>query len=535
MRLSARMQRLPLLGLPRWQMPVVAAVVALLASGDAAADVHTVPLPPRGDAVTTGAAPGFHLGYFGGPVVEQLAVVQVLWGTGDFAASVARTSSPSIATFYEHVLASAYVDWLVEYDTPSQHIGHGRFVGQFRIAPAPTSGPLDDSAVVAELGRQIVNGHLPAADANTLYVVFFPRGIPVTTGQLTTCVDVCGWHGSAPSVAGVLRYSVQPDLRSPCQCHVDGNDELGDATRVGSHELLEAITDPDVSRALAWYDVSPGAATFGGEIADLCIREQATISGGDGVTYVVQKAWSNALDACVATGTAVCGDGTVTIGEECDDGNVVAGDGCSPSCTFEGAGCPPWHFVADVTVPASFFAVPGDPSRQSGAQETDDGRVLVNKDVGGERWAIVLDDVLGTVTGNVFDATSGDATFIECTPLPTGALRCLGTASCRGDARQSGVQLVPSGRSILVSKDVGGERWAIGRRELDLSVTGNVYAGPSAAPTFLRCDAVGGDPNVLDCFASPPCSGLGTDCESLWQFVARVTDLPTDFFQLPID
>ncbi|HEX5041685.1 MAG TPA: DUF4215 domain-containing protein [Candidatus Polarisedimenticolaceae bacterium] len=31
----------------------------------------------------------------------------------------------------------------------------------------------------------------------------------------------------------------------------------------------------------------------------------------------------------------VCGDGTVTTGEECDDGNLLVGDGCRPNCTQE--------------------------------------------------------------------------------------------------------------------------------------------------------------------------------------------------------
>jgi cysteine-rich repeat protein len=35
---------------------------------------------------------------------------------------------------------------------------------------------------------------------------------------------------------------------------------------------------------------------------------------------------------------AVCGNGTVEIGEECDDGNSVSGDCCSATCTFEASG-----------------------------------------------------------------------------------------------------------------------------------------------------------------------------------------------------
>src|SRR4051812_47568655 len=53
-----------------------------------------------------GAEPGAHLTYFGGRVVSNIEVVQVLYGAGAYAPEVARTSSPSIATFYQGVLNS---------------------------------------------------------------------------------------------------------------------------------------------------------------------------------------------------------------------------------------------------------------------------------------------------------------------------------------------------------------------------------------------------------------------------------------------
>src|SRR5262249_40196107 len=58
-------------------------------------------LPVRGpDALTTQAAPpGAHLTYYGGRVVSNLQVVQVLWGTGNYLPQVSSTASPSIATF----------------------------------------------------------------------------------------------------------------------------------------------------------------------------------------------------------------------------------------------------------------------------------------------------------------------------------------------------------------------------------------------------------------------------------------------------
>jgi uncharacterized membrane protein len=70
---------------------------------------------------------------------------------------------------------------------------------------------------------------------------------------------------------------------------------------VTSHELIESVTDRDVGLAttvgypLAWYD------TAGGEIGDICHQQFATVVGGDGNTYSVQKQWSNKYNACIAT------------------------------------------------------------------------------------------------------------------------------------------------------------------------------------------------------------------------------------------
>jgi hypothetical protein len=69
-------------------------------------------------------------------------------------------------------------------------------------------------------------------------------------------------------------------------------------------------------------------------------------------------------------------------------------------------------------------------------------------------------------------------------------------------AQSRGVQLTPDGRRLLVSKDVGAERWAITRNE-DGSVTGNVYR-PAGAPAFLYCVAEGGE--ELECFGADACA-----------------------------
>ena len=164
------------------------ALIAMLMFSSVAWGAHNNPLliggpnalPVRKLGPARAAAPvGAHLTYYGGRVVSNMRVIQVLWGTGaaggsngQFLAQVRNTTTPSMATFYQQVLNSAYVDWLTEYNTDiidsgggqgtNQIIGRGSFVAQVAITPSDTSNPIDDTAIQTELINQILAGHLPA-------------------------------------------------------------------------------------------------------------------------------------------------------------------------------------------------------------------------------------------------------------------------------------------------------------------------------------------------------------------------------------
>jgi hypothetical protein len=53
------------------------------------------------------AAPaGAHLSYFGGPIISNVQVVQVLYGSGTYNAQVAGTTSPTMGNFYSDFTGS---------------------------------------------------------------------------------------------------------------------------------------------------------------------------------------------------------------------------------------------------------------------------------------------------------------------------------------------------------------------------------------------------------------------------------------------
>lgn len=59
------------------------------------------------------------------------------------------------------------------------------------------------------------------------------------------------------------------------------------------------------------------------------------------------------------------------------------------------------------------LAAPTVALAQGGVRDSrDDAQILVNKDVGNERWAISYDRATGTITGNVFFPDGADPAFI---------------------------------------------------------------------------------------------------------------------------
>jgi hypothetical protein len=265
--------------------------------------------PVRDSSSPTPNVASAHLTYYGGPVLSNVKVVQVLYGSGTYATGIA-SGTPSMASFYTGVTNSTYMDWLSEYNTPTQTIGRGTFAGTVNITPASSrnGSTITDASIQAEIAAQINTGVLPAPDANTIYMINFPKGKAINQGGSNSCVSggFCAYHGTFTRNSQDVFYGVLPDMSSGSGCDTGcGNDPtpFNNQTSVASHELIEAVTDAAVGLAtsnaapLAWYD------STNGEIGDICNASQGSVVGGDGRTYVVQKEWSNAQNACVTQGT----------------------------------------------------------------------------------------------------------------------------------------------------------------------------------------------------------------------------------------
>jgi hypothetical protein len=247
------------------------------------------------DFSVLGGNSGQVLKYYGGPVISHVKVFIVYWGD-----QVGTELEVKLAPFYRSILDSGYMDVLAQYKTDipavdgrkgtGQTIGHGQLIGQKMIEPRNQAATLTDRMIQKELSAQIASGVLPSPDANTLYMVYFPRGIRIKGpgGSGGSCETFDAYHdGFKTSHGDAIFYGVMPD------CGLD----FAGATEVSSHETIEAVTDPfptpgnHPSYPQAWNSIR------GDEVADLCqTRPPSYVSGS--VTSVVARPWDNSIGAC---------------------------------------------------------------------------------------------------------------------------------------------------------------------------------------------------------------------------------------------
>ncbi|HYT98474.1 MAG TPA: hypothetical protein VEO36_14220, partial [Casimicrobiaceae bacterium] len=149
----------------------------------------------------------------------------------------------------------------------------------------------------AVVSSAITSKRLPT-DTNGVYFVLTSGDVNESSGF---CTQYCGWHTHGTIGGSDIKYSFigNPD-RCPSACAAQPTGPNGNAGADGmasiiSHELEEAVTDPDLN---AWYDGR------GQENADKCawtFGTTLTASNGSkynmtlgGLPYLIQQNWVNA-------------------------------------------------------------------------------------------------------------------------------------------------------------------------------------------------------------------------------------------------
>jgi hypothetical protein len=150
----------------------------------------------------------------------------------------------------------------------------------YYIDSKSTASSIADSKIRSYLAGLFQSGRVPV-NPNVIYGVYFPAGMKITMQGGTSCSSFCGYHGNFSYNGQDIKYAAFPYTN--CRgCLLSGFAVADMLTVVTSHEIREAVTDPDLD---GWYD---GA---GYEADDKCAWHNLyqTLNGG----FWVQPEFSN--------------------------------------------------------------------------------------------------------------------------------------------------------------------------------------------------------------------------------------------------
>jgi hypothetical protein len=230
----------------------------------------------------------------GGPVLTKPRVVTVTWASD--------SQAPTLQAFDEAIGASSY--WT-------------SVTGEYGVGPienvnvAVTTAPpaqWDDTQIDAWVKQQAQSGSSgwPAPDGETVYVVYLPASVQLTSMGQAACQAYSGYHtdlGTNPDIA----YALVPE-----GCYQGtGYTLIDNATSSAAHEIVESAVDPFSNQSPAWIGFDQDHLAWElwmewqDEVADACeFSNYAYFTETGNLPYLVARVWSNASakaghDPCV--------------------------------------------------------------------------------------------------------------------------------------------------------------------------------------------------------------------------------------------
>lgn len=231
--------------------------------------------------------------YHGGPVMLGPTHIYYIyygnWSTDPTAAAILETFASNLSLSPYFTINTTY------FDSGAHPISNKLSFGGSATDSYSQGLTLGEAAIVKIVTAAITQGTLPK-DTDGLYFV-------LTSPDVKEASGFCGYHDHATILGADIKFSwvgnVSGQYLGSCAAQIDkspNNNVAADAmVNVISHELMEAVTDPDIS---AWFD------TAGFEVADKCEWTFGpTYTTGNGalanvkigaLDYLIQQSWVNA-------------------------------------------------------------------------------------------------------------------------------------------------------------------------------------------------------------------------------------------------
>jgi Bacterial Ig-like domain (group 3) len=225
--------------------------------------------------------------YYGGNLLPHVEAQAVYYGNEWSSVPAVAAQTATLDAFLKDLTGGAYMDALTR---AGYGVGRGTAsAGAVDKAALATPSVITDASIRAHLQADVTAGLVQAPDANRLYVVYVEPNVAVNlgAGQGTTQQGVLGYHGAfagrdAAGNAVTIHYAVIAYPGGSVGNSSRGTAATDQLTAVASHEVTEAVTDPDVNYGrLGWYDARRG------EIGDITENNPNALVRLDG--YLVQE------------------------------------------------------------------------------------------------------------------------------------------------------------------------------------------------------------------------------------------------------
>jgi hypothetical protein len=226
--------------------------------------------------------------FHGGAVLPNVEVQGLYYGSDWWTNSGYYNQTGYLEGFLNNVVHSSYMDML---NKAGYGVGRGSFdQGWVDGTNLNKSQYLSDGQIQGALVANINAGHLKAPDGNRLYVVFVEDNVAVGNSSSNSQNNFLGYHGSfgswvfPPSGPWLGEYA---NIRYAVVTYPGGSvnnaglwwlSQINSMTVTTSHELAEAVTDPDPTHG--WND----DGYQNGEVGDLANAQTVFLNG-----YSVQR------------------------------------------------------------------------------------------------------------------------------------------------------------------------------------------------------------------------------------------------------
>src|SRR6516162_2338072 len=218
---------------------------------------------PRFEALEDRQVPT--VSFFGGNVLPHVQAQAVFLGH-EFSSAPANAETATLNAFLKDITSGAYLQAL---GRAGYGVGPGSAVaGAVDNTSIAAGSTISDAFIRTRLQADVSSGFLQAPNANTLYVVYVQPDVAVNLGggQGTTQQGILGYHTAFVGANGAaIRYAVVVSPGGPAGNSVlpEARSAIDQLTAVTSHELAEAVTDPDVNSnvnggRLGWFDPQRG-------------------------------------------------------------------------------------------------------------------------------------------------------------------------------------------------------------------------------------------------------------------------------------